>query len=75
LRQRRWLSLPKDYDIQIQYHPGKANVVVDTQSRKAQHSSNMVVITQLSLLRELKDLGIQLVSHGQAIVQLLTLTL
>ena len=34
LRQRRWLELIKDYDLEIQYHPGKANVVVDALSRK-----------------------------------------
>ena len=35
LRQRRWLELLKDYDVDILYHPGKANVVVDALSRKA----------------------------------------
>jgi hypothetical protein len=35
LRQRRWLELIKDYDLDIQYHPGKANVVADTLSRKS----------------------------------------
>ena len=73
LRQRRWLELLKDYDLQIQYHPGKANVVVDALSRKAQHSSNTVVITQLNLLRELEDFGIQLVSHRQTKARLLSL--
>ena len=34
LRQRRWLELFKDYDCFIDYHPGKANVVVDALSRK-----------------------------------------
>ena len=34
LRQRRWLELLKDYDIDILYHPGKANVVVDALSHK-----------------------------------------
>jgi hypothetical protein len=38
LRQRRWLELIKDYDIGINYHPGKANVVADTLSRKRLHS-------------------------------------
>jgi ribonuclease HI len=35
LRQRRWLELIKDYDLEIHYHPGKANVVADALSRKA----------------------------------------
>ncbi|WMV32659.1 hypothetical protein MTR67_026044, partial [Solanum verrucosum] len=35
LRQRRWLELLKDYDVDILYHPGKANVVVDALSRKS----------------------------------------
>jgi hypothetical protein len=26
LKQRRWLELIEDYDLEIQYHPGKANV-------------------------------------------------
>ena len=34
MRQRRWLELIKDYDCTINYHPGKANVVVDALSRK-----------------------------------------
>nr|GEW78061.1 putative reverse transcriptase domain-containing protein [Tanacetum cinerariifolium] len=34
MRQRRWLELLSDYDFDIQYHPGKANVVVDALSRK-----------------------------------------
>ncbi|WVZ51260.1 hypothetical protein U9M48_002419 [Paspalum notatum var. saurae] len=35
MRQRRWLELIKDYDLEIHYHPGKANVVADASSRKA----------------------------------------
>ncbi|WVZ53619.1 hypothetical protein U9M48_004533 [Paspalum notatum var. saurae] len=38
MRQRRWLELIKDYDLEIHYHPGKANVVADALSRKSQIS-------------------------------------
>ncbi|WRX30253.1 Reverse transcriptase domain - like 10 [Theobroma cacao] len=34
LRQRRWLELIKDYDLVIDYHPGKANVVADALSHR-----------------------------------------
>jgi len=36
--------------MQIQYHPGKANAAADALTRKAQHTLNTVVITQLNLL-------------------------
>ncbi|WVZ75970.1 hypothetical protein U9M48_023982 [Paspalum notatum var. saurae] len=35
MRQRRWLELIKDYDLEIHYHPGKANVVADALSHWA----------------------------------------
>ena len=34
MRQRRWLELIKDYNLEVHYHPGKANIVADALSRK-----------------------------------------
>jgi hypothetical protein len=36
MRQQRWLELFKNYELEIHYHPDKANVVVDALSRKSQ---------------------------------------
>ena len=35
MRQRRWLELIKDYNLEVHYHPGKANVVADALSWKS----------------------------------------
>jgi hypothetical protein len=42
MRQRRWLELIKDYDVEINYHPGKANIVEDALSRKMYCNKLMV---------------------------------
>ncbi|KAA0051866.1 ty3-gypsy retrotransposon protein [Cucumis melo var. makuwa] len=51
MRQRRWLELVKDYDCEILYHPGKANVVADALSRKVAHSAALIT-KQAPLLRD-----------------------
>jgi hypothetical protein len=35
IRRRRWLKLIKDYELEVQYHPGKANIIADALSHKA----------------------------------------
>ena len=64
LRQRRWMELLKDYDCTIDYHPGKANVVVDALSRKSTGSLAYMQTIQLPLMVELRELGVGLRMHA-----------
>jgi hypothetical protein len=47
LRQCRWLELIKDYDLTIQYHPGKANVVFNALSRTGVPKAAILLTTNL----------------------------
>ncbi|KAA0050197.1 pol protein [Cucumis melo var. makuwa] len=63
MRQRRWLELVKDYDCEILYHPGKANVVADALSMKVAHSAALIT-KQAPLLRDFERVEIA-VSVGE----------
>jgi len=43
MRQRRWMEYLKDYDFELLYHSGKANVVVDALSRKRVQMSTLMM--------------------------------
>ncbi|KAA0032467.1 pol protein [Cucumis melo var. makuwa] len=72
MRQRRWLELVKDYDCEILYHSGKANVVADALSRKVSHSAALIT-RQAPLHRDLERAEIA-VSVGEVTMQLAQLT-
>jgi len=64
LRQRRWLELIKDYDLEIHYHPGKANVVANALSRKASCSCVSATVLHETLCQEMKKMNFAIVSEG-----------
>jgi hypothetical protein len=54
MRQRRWLELIKDYDLNIQYHPGKPNVVANALSRMASYGCTLVERNMDSLCQDMQ---------------------
>jgi ribonuclease HI len=62
LRQRRWLELIKDYDLEIHYHPGKANVVADTLSQKPY--CHHLVTQESELCEEMRKLNLTIVPRS-----------
>jgi hypothetical protein len=64
MRQRRWLELIKDYELEIHYHPRKANVVADALSRKASCHCLTVKTSDITLCQEMEKLNLGMVQHG-----------
>ena len=64
MRQRRWLELIKDYDCEINYHPGKANVVADVLSMKSIVELAALGISQPQLIKEFIGMGLEVVDEG-----------
>ena len=64
LKQRRWLELIKDYDLVIDYHPGKANMIADALSRKSFITLAYIHTAYVQLLLDMKTIGISLDYNG-----------
>nr|GEU57197.1 putative reverse transcriptase domain-containing protein [Tanacetum cinerariifolium] len=55
MRQHRWIELFSDYDCEIRYHPGKANVVADALSKKERVKPKSVRAMNMTLQSSIKD--------------------
>jgi hypothetical protein len=64
MRQRRWLELIKDYDLEVHYHPGKANVVADALSKKAQCNCVIMDSKIATMCDELCKLNLEVIPSG-----------
>jgi len=74
MRQRRWLEFLKDYDFELSYHPGKANVMAGTLSRKFLHISALMV-REMDLLEQFRYLSLACeVTHNSVRLGVLRIT-
>jgi hypothetical protein len=64
MRQRRWLELIKDYELEIHYHPSKANVVAYVLSRKAFYHCLTMKTSDKMLCQEMEKLNLGMIQHG-----------
>ena len=64
LRQRRWIETIKDFDLTLNYTPGKANVMADALSRKSYCNNLMIKESQPELHEEFRKLNLEIVPQG-----------
>jgi hypothetical protein len=67
MRQRRWLGLIKDYELEIHYHLGKANVVADALSRKSQVNMLATHPMPYELAKEFDRLNLGFLNNTQGV--------
>ncbi|GKB99451.1 putative reverse transcriptase domain-containing protein [Tanacetum coccineum] len=67
MRQRRWIELFSDYECEIRYHPGKANVVADALSRKERVKPRRVRAMAMTIQSGIR--GMILAAQGKAFKQ------
>nr|GEZ40618.1 reverse transcriptase domain-containing protein [Tanacetum cinerariifolium] len=68
MRQRRWIELLSDYDYEIRYHPGKANVVADALSRKEREKPlrvrSLVLTDHKDLMQQILKAQVESLKEG-----------
>jgi hypothetical protein len=64
MRQRRWLELIQDYDLEVHYHPEKENVVADALSRKVHCNHLELESVSHPLCEEMRRLNLEVVEQG-----------
>jgi hypothetical protein len=62
MRQQRWIELIKDYELEIHYHPRKANVVADALSHK--HHCHNLMVQPLTSGCHLEEPSLWVIPHG-----------
>jgi hypothetical protein len=69
LRHCRWLDLIKDYDVRINYHPGKANVIADALSHKKYCNTTFARRMRPELHQEIRYLNMAMVNETAMAVE------
>ena len=64
MRQRRWLELINDYNLEVHYHPGKTNVVADALSLKT-HCNYILAHPSVRILCcKLEQFNLDMIQQG-----------